>query len=170
MEYNLLKTIETNYGFISEEEIIMTPYPSDIQIIPGIGQIINNLSIVTTLHHNVDATISTKKSVFDSSENNQLGAGNSEQEIEDNENDTKDNTVSENSTQIAFNEQKRKAMGDEVYESFMHPKMFKTNSVTLNNQKEKVNTPTKLAKTVVQKSKELSNSKTKLKHKFNVSD
>jgi hypothetical protein len=95
MEYNLLKTIETNYGYVGDEEIVMTPFPAEIQITPGIGQIVNNLSIVTTLHNYRDTTVSTKKSVFDSIENDQSGAGNSEQsehEIENSDVDSKDNS------------------------------------------------------------------------------
>jgi hypothetical protein len=61
MEYSLLKTIETNYGYIDQEQIVMTPFPSDISIIPGIGQIVNNLSIVIPLHNKSDLTNISKK-------------------------------------------------------------------------------------------------------------
>ena len=172
MEYNLLKTIETNYGYMGEEEIVITPYPSDTQIIPGIGQIVNNFSIVTRLHNNSEITVSTKKKDFDPIENVQTGSGNTEHEIENNEVDNKDNPT--NSSQIEFNELKRKSMDDAVYQSFLHPKMFKTNSTTLHNKKEKVDTSSQIPKTitknVVQKSDKLSAPKSKLKHKFNVFD
>ena len=75
MEYNLLKTIETNYGYTGEDDIIMTPFPSEMSIIPGIGQIINNLSIIVPLYNTHELTNVTKKSEFEL-ENSQLGSGN----------------------------------------------------------------------------------------------
>ena len=35
---------------------------------------------------------------------------------------------------ISFNEKKRNLLGNEVHESFLHPKMFKTNTINLKNE------------------------------------
>jgi hypothetical protein len=164
MEYNLLKTIETNYGYTGEDDIIMTPFPSEMSIIPGIGQVINNLSIIVPLYNTHELTNVTKKCEFES-EKNQLGLGN-ETEILDKANDhvvsDSDNKPSE--TSIPFNDNKKRLLDESVYESFMHPKMFKTNSIILDNSKVKkakteTSTKEKLEKTP---------SDLKIKHKFNV--
>ena len=64
MEYNLIKTIETNFGYVEEEAIIMTPFPAEVLVVPGIGQIVNNLPIIMPLHHSHDQTMLSKKQIL----------------------------------------------------------------------------------------------------------
>ena len=131
MEYNLIKTLETNFGYVAEEHLIMTPFPADLSIVPGIGQIVNNLSIVIPLHNTHDLTTLSKKSEFETTENIQEGGGNNSESVNATENATERNTSNEESESIPFNEAKRKAMDETIYKSFMHPKMFKTSSLNL---------------------------------------
>jgi hypothetical protein len=164
MEYNLIKTIKSNYGYIAEEHIVMTPFPADLNIVPGIGQIVNNLSIVIPLHNKHDFTNISKKSEFEVNESDQLGAGNETENLnEPQTNSSNENTETE---AIPFNELKRKSMDETVYQSFMHPKMFKTNSLNLDN----VKTPTTVsANQTTTKSNQTKNYQPKMKHKFNIS-
>lgn len=161
----MLKTIETNYGYIDEEQIVMTPFPSDISIIPGIGQIVNNLSIVIPLHNKNDLTNISKKTEFEMTdevtETTQLGAGN---DTDNAKNDTILNVS--NAEVIPFNELKRKSMNETVYQSFMHPKMFKTNSATI-EKSTKANASVSAKKTTDNLAEEKTQN-FKQKHKFNV--
>ncbi len=74
---------------------------------------------------------------------------------------------------ILFNEKKRKLLGDEIHDGFLHPKKFKTNSFVLQNSeldetqrvtpKEKTAQKRKLDE--VDETKSFSNQK---KHKFQI--
>jgi hypothetical protein len=169
MEYNLIKTIETNYGYTDDDQIIMTPFPANLTIMPGIGQIVNNLSIVMPLHNNTELTNISKKSEFENTQIDQSGGGN-DNDIDNSTNSTDTLTDSSKATSevIPFNELKRKSMDETVYQSFMHPKMFKTNSLNLaKNTKTAINVS---AKETLEKEKteEKKNAQSKTKHKFNV--
>jgi hypothetical protein len=173
MEYNILKTIETNYGYVGEEETIMTPFPSELTVIPGVGQIIHNLSLITKIHNTDDLNKISKKTEFESDEVEQLGSGDNAEDVESNTNDTPkmnadtDNIAEKAKIDIPFNEHKRKSMDEAVYQSLMHPKMFKTNSViftqTAKNEPKKtvIEKPKSVEKAVEKEGK-------KIKHKFHV--
>ena len=66
------------------------------------------------------------------------------------------------------NNKKRQTMDKEIYESFMHPKMFKTKSVDLNTTLKKKKEPQPQRKAEIPKLK--GSGISKIKHKFNVSD
>ena len=74
MEYNLIKTIETNYGYVGNEDFVITPFPSELIEISGIGQIVNSASIIIPLHNSHDLTRITKKTEFELED--QSGGGN----------------------------------------------------------------------------------------------
>jgi hypothetical protein len=140
----------------------MTPFPADILVVPGIGQIVNNLPIIVPLHNSHDQTTLSKKTDFEISEKEQLGGGNDDQEdkIENNESETN----------VEFNEKKRKSMDESDYQSFMHPKMFKTSSIDLKKTPE---TSTKRSKTESETNSNIAKQigkqkQSKLNHKFNV--
>lgn len=165
MEYNLIKTIETNYGYVEEEEIVMTPFPSDVTVIPGIGQIINNLSIITKIHNSDDLTKISKKNEFESTEIDQLGSGENADDTTE-EIDLKNSNADKNEkiADIPFNEQKRKAMDQTVYESLMHPKMFKTKSLIL---KKPIQSPKKTGN-METTAKSSQKDPKKINHKFHI--
>ena len=170
MEYNLIKTIETNYGYVANEEIVMTPFPSDLIIIPGVGQIINNLSIITKVHNSDDLTKISKKNEFEINNIEQSGSGENDDILKTNadesEKNSDDKTSDKEKVDIPFNEQKRKSMDESVYQSLMHPKMFKTNSMIFTQT---VKTPPK--KTGGNEAKTIQNDgKKKIVHKFQVYD
>ena len=159
MEYNLQKTLDTTeFDFDFESQIF------DDEI-PGIGQVVPFDNVIVPLYHNADLTTIIKG---DNSE--QLGSGNVKETSEideggqksDNEvlpdeqlnTDVETNTTSEIETGT-----KRKQLDNSIYESFMHPKMFKTKTVEFTPQVSQVLTKT---------NNDLKENSKKLKHKFKI--
>jgi hypothetical protein len=73
---------------------------------------------------------------------------------------------------LLFNERKRKLLGDEVHDGFLHPKKFKTNSLLLQNesdqsQKMPIKSSADVKKRKLELSDEAMSSKIK-KHKFQI--
>lgn len=172
MEYNLLRTFETNFGFSGENDIF-----SDDLILPGIGQILNFNSVIMPLHNAFDLTKIEKQNDFEI-ELEQSGAGNEidsedSAEITSETNGEKDMGLENKSeveeSELNLNERKRKQLDPSIYESFMHPKMFKTHKIVLD---EKSNV--KKSKTVSKQQKSptstiiQNDTVKKIKHKFNV--
>ena len=63
----------------------------------------------------------------------------------------------------AYNEKKRKILGDEIFDSFMHPKQIKTGKIVLKPETSNESKPKSFSKIVEQKTERKS-----VKHKFNV--
>ena len=129
MEYNLQKTLsnESDYEF---------HYPIDFNtesfedLAPGIGQIVPYDNFIVPLHNNSDLTTIFKEPTIE-----QLGGG---QEIDKNDetyentNEVQEETNEKSNENIKnFEPTKRKNMDSAIFESFMHPKMFKTKLVSL---------------------------------------
>ena len=170
MEFNLQKTLNDNGDFDSYNG---DDYSIDIfdSVTPGIGQIVPDDNFIVPLYNNSDLTTIMK---IDNENSDQIGGGSeeispdSEDVIESNNGD--DEKVNENASTSKTNnmfenghnvERKRKQMDPEIYQSFMHPKMFKTNTLIFDDE-----TKTKDLKKVPEKQKLLGGKSTK--HKFNV--
>lgn len=138
MEYNLQKTIEPNLRMHmcpNSSHPRLTAYPSNNFINPGIGNISKLYSFYVPIHtqsfkHEI------KKNVEEKLQTDQLGGGDV---------DILENAKSEESVVQKLNEKKRKLLGDAVFDSFMHPKPFKTKKIELQQEK-------KLTKTKSEKS------------------
>jgi hypothetical protein len=163
MEYNLLQTFESNYGFVSPYQDIF----SEDQIIPGMGQILDFNSLIVPVHNFEDLTKIEKQNDFDAVLIDQSGAGKdtssneTDVEIAHEKNTVKNSDLAE--SDLNLNEQNKKRMDPEIYESFLHPKKFKTKTVVL------VNTPKQKQKVALEKQKEKQTvSSTKVKHKFSL--
>ena len=171
MEYNLQKTLHSDYFDFDSSNAIDFEIEQYDEITPGIGQILQIDNIIVPIYHTSDLTTIVKD---DSSE--QLGAGgdishlstteNKDNEsTQDNESTTDNETIIENSGNEQ-NSKKRKIIDDGIHSSFLHPKMFKTKTLSLpgtSNENQKNETKlTKKNETQVQQSKK------SLKHKFNV--
>ena len=169
MEYNLLKTFETNFGYSGENDIF-----SDDLVLPGIGQVLNFNSLIVPLHNAEGLTAITKQSDF---EIDQLGAGieaGSNEEENDNDIDASlENSANgiQTKTQVEdsdllLNERKRKQLDSSIYQSFMHPKMFKTKKINVDK------TSIKIPKEIKSEQKKIvanpinGGSVKKVKHKF----
>lgn len=176
MEYNLLKTFETNFGYSGSENDIF----SDDLILPGIGQILNFNSVIMPLHNAQDFTKIAKKNDL---QIEQTGGGNESIDISEEKNiepesekaphieeDTNLDTEKKNEledSELILNERKRKQLDPSIYESFMHPKMFKTNKITIQNTSvKKASKDTKKKDLSVNVMK--NDTVKKVKHKFNL--
>jgi hypothetical protein len=164
MEYNLQKTLGTEIDF----EMNIFDGESEVydDIIPGIGSIVAMNDIIVPLYHNSNFTTIVKE---DDSE--QLGGGQNEKTDNDNDNQVQSIDESVNIIENKDISKKRKEgeIDEGIHESFLHPKMFKTHSISLNGGIEKNNKIEKMKserkavgpKTPVSK-------KSVQKHKFNV--
>jgi hypothetical protein len=130
MEYNLQKTIEPNLKMHmcpSSSNPRLTAYPANDFINPGIGNISKLYSFYVPIH-----TQSFKHEIKKNGEENlktdQLGGGDV---------DILQKTESDETVLQKLNEKKRKLLGDAVFESFMHPKPFKTKKIELQTETEK---------------------------------
>ncbi len=136
MEYNLLKKIEKPLAYFQPNEAALrSPYPSQDFINPGVGNINRDFDIFVPLHCFTNLHCSTKA---DASESDQVGFGSSavlpisdappkptsapltplpssllkEKLDEDIPDDIK-----------STNELKRKLVGDDIFNQFMHPEI-----------------------------------------------
>ena len=157
MEYNLLKTIENGIGcpFIPNESYPrLSPFPSTDFVNPGLGQIARLHDFYVPLYSNRHLHEIKKKVSLDNLE----GSGALE-----NVNDTIDETSEEQMKEDPekFNLEKRKRLGPEIQESFLHPKLIKTDTIVLK----------KPDKSETKKTKVVNNYPTVgLKHKFKLLD
>ena len=171
MEYNLLKTIESSVGtnFIPTEKYPrLSPYPASDFVNPGLGQICRLHSFYVPLY--------TNKSLHEKQKTNTLenleGSGSIEKANESTETpestetvESKDLTNSANSTSgeidpNEFNFEKRKRLGPAIQESFLHPKLIKTDKILFK-------APLKSERKFKPKA---TNQNTTVKHKFKLLD
>ena len=130
MEYNLLKTIENSVGgnFIPNEKYPrLSPYPATDFVNPGLGQICRLHSFYVPLY--------TTKNIHEKQKSSQLenleGSGSAENANETTESSDND-SINPTSTEIdpnEFNNEKRKRLGPAIQESFLHPKLIKTDKI-----------------------------------------
>jgi len=129
MEYNLQKSIQPQLMMFPHSTYPrLTPYPANNFVQPGLSNVSKPDSFYVPLH-----TQSYKHEIKKNGEKliletEQLGAG--EQNF-DNHSDSDDSVLEK------LNEKKRKMLGDSVFDSFMHPKPFKTKKIQL-EEKEKI--------------------------------
>ena len=171
MEYNLQKTLSNETDYESH-------YPIDFNtecfedLTPGIGQIVPYDNFIVPLHNNSDLTTIFKEPIVE-----QLGGG---QEIEDKDetsgidaeinsenNEIQDKTNDKSVEKVQNIEGvKRKNMDSAIFDSFMHPKMFKTKFVSLD--KNVVNTSSKNTVKKNNEQTEPPEKKKSQKHKFKI--
>ena len=128
MEYNLLKTIEGGIGcpFIPNESYPrLSPFPSTDFVNPGLGQIARLHDFYVPLYSNRHLHEIKKKVSLDNLE----GSG-----AVENENDSMNETETETDDQMKedpekFNLENGKRLGPEIQDSFLHPKLIKTNKI-----------------------------------------
>jgi hypothetical protein len=170
MEYRLLKSIEPQGVLMPKEKLPrLTAYPANNCVNPGLGQIARLYSFYVPMYSNPslhsisksEANVEPNVELFD-----QEGKG-------ENSTDTSNNEQVESQINNAnfradsdlnpsdFNERKRKMLGSAVQESFLHPKIIKTDKIVFSNQRivNKVNSN----QTQVHKSVDTSKP---IKHKF----
>jgi len=164
MEYRLLKTIESSQPLLLPKETMprLTPYPANNCVNPGLGQIARLYSFYVPLYSksHLHEIHKNKPNVEEAHLSlNQEGKGQEEKiqtALETPENSETKNEDDELNP-IEFNERKRKQLGSAIQESFLHPKVIKTDTILLQK-------PKKQTKSV---SENQDNNKLKpLKHKF----
>ena len=162
MEYNLQKTLNDNSDFDSYNG---DDFSTDLfdSVTPGIGQIVPDDDFIVPLYNNSDFTTIMKEDNLDTLE--QIGGGQDE-DLEQQENDQSSEAITQtNLTDSSELERKRKQMDPEIYESFMHPKLFKTNTLSFDSHKKEKKKDLKTEKEK-EKIKQIGGKASK--HKFNV--
>ena len=165
MEYNLLKTIESSFraNFVPNEQYPrLSPFPATDYVNPGVGQICRLHSFYVPLYTRQNLHEKQKKNAIENLEGS--GEDHEEQkqneaiseELKDNEHDLKD--------PIEFNLEKRKRLGSAIQESFLHPKLIKTDKIIFKKPavKKELNSEQTVKKPVL--------SEKSLKHKFKFID
>ena len=134
MEYNLLKTIENGIGcpFIPNESFPrLSPFPATDFVNPGLGQISRLHDFYVPLYSNHNLHEIRKKASLDNLE----GSGVSENDATDSNDQitpNKDNLIDQiKQDPVEFNLEKRKRLGSAIQESFLHPKLIKTDTLIL---------------------------------------
>ena len=155
MEYNLLKTIENGIGapFMPKERFPkLSSYPANDFVNPGVGQITRLYSFYVPLYSNRNLHELEKKNSLENLE----GSGDIEE--------TDSNILGEqlNKDPVEFNLEKRKRMGSPVQESFLHPKLIKTDKIFFKTHKNTNSSERKPKLDVFQK--------LNVKHKFKFMD
>ena len=126
MEYNLLKTIESSLGanFVPNERYPrLSPFPATDHVNPGVGQICRLHSFYVPLYTTKNLHEKQKTNAIENLE----GSGDNSQ-IESNAEESNDN-INEINDPIEFNLEKRKRLGSAIQESFLHPKLIKTDKI-----------------------------------------
>jgi hypothetical protein len=153
MEYNLLKTIENGIGapFIPREQFPnLSSYPATDFVNPGIGQISRLYSFYVPLYSNRNLHQLQKKNSLENLE----GSGVAEESQSNTEQTEQEEEL--NKDPLEFNLEKRKRMGSPVQESFLHPKLIKTDKIIFKTPKKSEKKDTKVIKDI----------KSDVKHKF----
>ena len=126
MEYSLLKTIENNIGgpLLPKERFPrLSSFPSTDFVNPGLGQICRLYSFYVPLYSNRNLHELRKKNSLENLEGSGVNEETNldEKSFEPSEQLEKD--------PIEFNLEKRKRLGAAVQESFLHPKIIKTDKI-----------------------------------------
>jgi tRNA U38,U39,U40 pseudouridine synthase TruA len=157
MEYNLLKTIEPSFMasmMPSSTHPILTNSPAIDFVNPGFSHISRLYSFYVPLHN--DSNIyKIQKQADNESEIEQTGSGN---QISETAKNVPDNEIQfDDNNPEKFNEKKRKLLGEKVFDSFMHPKKFKTKTISLEK---------KMPKTTEKQMQKLEKKKKNVAHRF----
>jgi hypothetical protein len=154
MEYNLLKTIEPSLQriFTSSPSFshMLTPFPAHDFVNPGLGNICRQYSFYMPIHTIHDVHTKSKQE-SQNEENLQLGSGESKNnetnEVINDTNDTMKSNLEEllkqskplvnSDNPVEYNERKRKQMGDEIHQSFLHPNFVKTSKIIIDSPKKR---------------------------------
>ena len=161
MEYNLLKTIESNIGqFVPNESYPrLSAYPANDFVNPGLGQICRLHEFYVPLYAQPNLHAKQKKEPLENLE----GSGIEENKAEtESVNEIENENITDQMKQdpIEFNLEKRKRLGSAIHESFLHPKLIKTDTLSLKKSKsEKLTKP-----------KATISPKEPIKHKFKFND
>ena len=164
MEYSLLKTIESAYTapqitFSSNPRL--SPYPAFDFVNPGLGQISRLFSFYVPLHSSANTHTIRKKVELPLATNLEgFGNQNTEEEQEDVE-----EIPEKDIDPLEYNNLKRKQMGAAVQESFLHPKVIKTDTINLAVQPKNIS-KNNLSSTI--RLPEKAPAKNMKKHKFHV--
>ena len=163
MEYNLLKTIESSYGgnFVpNERNPRLSPFPAIDYVNPGVGQICRLHSFYVPLYSTKNLHEKQKKNALENMEGS--GVSQPEEILEE----SKESENDDLKDPIELNLEQRKRLGPAIHESFLHPKLIKTDKIIFNKPK-----PLKSKLKTEQKSKtDEINQKSPIKHKFKLLD
>ena len=137
MEYNLLKTIEPNWASTALPPTLprLTAFPATDYINPGLGQISRLFSFYVPLHSQTHVHTVQKK--VNSINLEGSGADSNKDESEpskDGESESLKDGTTDDIDPMEFNETKLKRLGPAIHESFLHPKLIKTNKIVFKKQ------------------------------------
>ena len=175
MEFSLLKQIVPNrFYFPTGISTNPTHYPGFDCINPGIGNVAQPFSYFVPTFSNSNANVKTKIIPTEVAQNDatfeQDGKGNdeiskdvsSQESVSSQENNLEKESDSEKKILDELNAKKRKLLDSAIYESFVHPKKIKTETLQLNPPKiQKHN----LQESTLNQTKKILSSKP-IKHKF----
>ena len=161
MEYNLLKTIESPLSSAVTNQIIprLSPYPATDYVNPGLGQISRLYNFYVPLPANYNLHHIKKKVANVNVSENLEGFGKVESDK------TNDEQFSQDEDPIEFNEIKRKRLGEPIQDSFLHPKLIKTNKITFESEPSKPKKLSEKSKSTLTKTEPMKVEKV-VKHKF----
>ena len=122
MEYSNLREIESSIGFVEPSMgFRLTSTPAFDYVNPGVGQVSSEDSIYVPIYSN-----NSPYAIEKIGSSNQDGEGAKSEDIEMQKGDPESVT-----NPLEYNEKKRKLMGTDIHESFLHPKKIKTAKLTL---------------------------------------
>jgi hypothetical protein len=147
MEYNLQKSINPSLNDLLLPAHVKTPltaFPAKDYVTPGIGQITSLYSFIVPLYSEI-SPYNIKKQV-EVIQGDQIGSG-----IDPSTTDPSTSTSSsdpplineaqkndETKLYLEGNDRKRKLLDDGIEQSFLHPKVFKTKTVNLEQKSQAV--------------------------------
>ena len=143
MEYNLLKTIETNLGanlVPNEQYPRLSSFPATDFVNPGVGQICRLYSFYVPMYSRQNLHEKQKKIELENLEGSGVTESNEALELNETENETSKDP-------IEFNLEKRKRLGEAIQESFQHPKLIKTDKIIFKKPQKTQKSEAKLQET-----------------------
>ena len=133
MEYNLLKTIESSFGanFVPNEKYPrLSSFPAADFVNPGLGQICRLHSFYVPLYTTKNLHEKQKINTLENLEGS--GSIDTIDTSEKSEPSKESSELSNSNTDLdpnEFNFEKRKRLGPAIQESFLHPKLIKTDKI-----------------------------------------
>jgi hypothetical protein len=131
MEYNLLKQIEPNLGFLPYAGFSLSSTPAKDFVNPGVGQLSREFNLFVPLSFETKTHMIQKVGEI-INEDDQAGEG---EDSNDNDvmqqDDISVSATNNDENPMEFNEKKRKNLDPGVYESFMNPKKIKIGKLIL---------------------------------------
>ena len=174
MEYNLRKTIEPSLQRIFTPSTsfthLLTPFPARDFVNIGLGNTSRQYSFYLPMHTQPDVHTKAKKDSLNNENVQEGGSETSNDELIDESKDIthvlkKSQPLFNEDNPIEYNERKRKLMGDDIHDSFLHPSFVKTSKITFPSTATK--SVKKPSNNSAPKTSTLTMPKTKeIKHKF----